>query len=213
MYDLKLIGERIKTTRKEKDMTLDDIAKAVGVARSTIQRYEVGVIVAPKVPVLMAIARVLKVNEKWLMGLSDDKQIRVESNSDDDRVAIPLLGEVAAGMGSYASDNIVGYIFEDKASIGNEDEYAYLKVVGDSMYPEFKAGDLVLVKCQPTVESGSYAIVMVDDELGVVKRVVYTNDFIELQSVNPMYPPRRFEGEDVARIRIFGVVKGMKRIF
>lgn len=212
MYNLKLIGERIKTTRKEKDMTLDDIAKAVGVARSTIQRYEVGVIVAPKIPVLMAIARVLKVNEKWLMGLSDSKDIAVENN-DDDRVAIPLLGEVAAGMGSYASDNIVGYIFEDRASIGNEDEYAYLKVVGDSMYPEFKAGDLVLVRCQPTVESGSYAIVMVDDELGVVKRVIYGNEFIELQSVNPMYPPRRFEGEDVSRIRIFGLVKGMKRIF
>ena len=213
MYNLELIGERIKLTRKEKDMTLDDIAKAVGVARSTIQRYEVGVIVAPKVPVLMAIARVLKVNEKWLMGLSENKEISTESNTDDDRVAIPLLGEVAAGMGSYAADNIVGYIFEDKASLSGEDEYAYLKVVGDSMYPEFKAGDLVLVKCQPTVESGSYAIVMVDDELGVVKRVIYGNEFIELQSVNPMYPPRRFEGEDVSRIRIFGAVKGMKRVF
>lgn len=147
------------------------------------------------------------------MGLSDTKEITAENNNDEDRVAIPLLGEVAAGMGSYASDNIVGYIFEDKASVGSGDEYAYLKVVGDSMYPEFKAGDLVLVKCQPTVESGSYAIVMVDDELGVVKRVIYGNEFIELQSVNPMYPPRRFEGEAVSRIRIFGVVKGMKRVF
>ena len=41
-------------------------------------------------------------------------------------------------------------------------------------------------------EFGSYAVVMVDSELGMVKRVIYGNNFVELQSVNPMYPPKRF---------------------
>ena len=47
MYDLKLIGARIKEVRKEKRMSLDDVAKTVGVAKSTIQRYEAGLISAP----------------------------------------------------------------------------------------------------------------------------------------------------------------------
>ena len=81
------------------------------------------------------------------------------------------------------------------------------------MYPEFKEGDLVFVQVQPSVESGSYAVVTVDDEIGMVKKVVYDKDFVELQSVNPMYPPRRFEQEDVLRVRVFGLVKGMKRVF
>ena len=72
---------------------------------------------------------------------------------------------------------------------------------------------MVFVKCQPSVESGSYAVVMVDSELGMVKRVIYGNNFVELQSVNPMYPPKRFENEDVLRVRVFGLVKGMKRVF
>ncbi len=214
MYNLILIGRRIEDTRKELGMTLDDVAKAVSVARSTIQRYEKGLITSPKIPVLVSIAKALGVNDKWLMGMSDERELAVTAEQEkDDRVPVPLLGEVAAGLGCYAQDNIRGYIFEDRALVGDKDEFSYLKVVGDSMYPEFKEGDLVLVKSQSVVESGSYAVVMVDDELGVVKRVIYGPGFVELQSVNPMYPPRRFEGEEVAKIRIFGLVKGMKRVF
>ena len=34
MYDLGLIGGRIKEIRKEKDMTLEDVAKRIGVANN-----------------------------------------------------------------------------------------------------------------------------------------------------------------------------------
>lgn len=213
MYNLKLIGSRIKEVRKEKNMTLDDVAKTVGVAKSTIQRYEAGLISAPKLPVLVAIANALDVSESWLKGMSDDKTIVKKADINTDRVPIPVLGEVSAGLGKYAADNITGYIMEDKKQMTSDCEYVYLRVVGDSMYPEFKDGDLVFVKCEPSVISGEYAVVMVDNEMGVVKRVVYGDDYIELQSVNPMYPPRRFNGADAEKIRIFGKVKGMKRMF
>ena len=39
---------------------------------------------------------------------------------------------------------------------------------------------------------------MIDEEDGVVKKIVYGPDFIELHSIN-MYPVRRFENEDVTR--------------
>ena len=89
----------------------------------------------------------------------------------------------------------------------------FLRVVGDSMYPLFMEGDLVLVRCQSSVDSGSYAVVMIDEEDGVVKKIVYGPDFIELHSINPMYPVRRFENEDVTRIRVFGLVREIKRKF
>lgn len=211
MYDLKLIGTRIKEIRKEKDMTLEDVAKRIGVAKSTIQRYEAGLIISPKQPVLAAMAKAFNVREEWLCGTSDNKD--EPATFDDGMIPIPVLGEVSAGNGKYATDNVTGYIFEEKESMTDDCEYVYLKVTGDSMYPEFKEGDLVFVKCQSSVDSGSYAVVMVDSELGMVKRVIYGNNFVELQSVNPMYPPRRFENEDVLRVRVFGLVKGMKRVF
>lgn len=213
MYNLKLIGERIKEARKERDMTLDDVARIVGVAKSTIQRYEAGLITSPKLPVLVAIANAIGVGEEWLKGISDIKEASEKKEIVVDRIPIPVLGEVSAGPGKYAQDSITGYIFEDASQLSNDGDYVYLRVSGDSMYPEFKDGDLVLVRCENSVNSGEYAVVMVDGEMGVVKRVVYANDYVELQSVNPMYPPRRFSGADVEKIRIFGKVKGMKRVF
>lgn len=213
MYNLKLIGARIYEARKERNMTLDDVAKAVGVARSTVQRYEAGLITSPKLPVLVAIANAIGVSEDWLKGISNNKVAAEHGEVKNDRIPVPVLGEVSAGPGKYAADNITGYILEDSSQMTSDCEHVYLKVSGDSMYPEFKDGDLVLVRCEASVNSGEYAVVMVDNEMGVVKRVVYGDNYVELQSVNPMYPPRRFTGADVEKIRIFGKVKGMKRSF
>ena len=211
MYNIELIGERIKQVRKELDMTLEDVANKVGVAKSTIQRYEAGLIVSPKEPVLAAIANAFGINEEWIKGISSDKNVQTENNKN--RIPIPVLGRVSAGMGLYADDDVNGYIFEDKDILNEDCDYVYLTVTGDSMYPEFKEGDMVFVECCPQVESGKFAVVMVDAEMGVIKRIIYGENFVELQSVNPMYPPRRFEGEDIQRVRIFGLVKGMKRSF
>ncbi len=213
MYDLRLIGGRIKEIRKERDMTLEDVAKRIGVAKSTIQRYEAGLITSPKQPVLAAMAKAFNISEEWLCGMSDEKEEQNSSISDDTMIPIPMLGNVSAGTGELANDMIIGYIFEDKETMSDGSECVYLKVTGDSMYPEFKEGDWAFVKCQSSVDSGSYAVVMVDSDQGMVKRVVYGKDFVELQSVNPMYPPKRFENEDMMRVRVFGLVKGIKRVF
>ena len=53
-------------------MTLEDIAQAIGVARSTVQRYEADAITKPKLPVVQGIAKVLGVNANWLLGKTDD---------------------------------------------------------------------------------------------------------------------------------------------
>lgn len=65
------IGNRIKYARNLRDVTLDDIAKKVGVAKSTIQRYENGKINSIKLPVVESIAISLNVNPAWIVGKSD----------------------------------------------------------------------------------------------------------------------------------------------
>ncbi len=205
MYDIAELGKRIKQKRKEHDLTLDDIAGRVHVAKSTIQRYEAGKITSPKIPVVREIAKALGVSSSWLLGATEPIYEEAEVSR------IPLLGEVAAGLGAWADNTVIDYIVE--GNVKDSEGYIYLKVTGDSMYPEFHEGDYVLVQCTPTVESGAFAVVIVDNENGVVKKVHYGDNFIELISVNPMYPPRRFEGKEIERIRIFGRVTGLKRDF
>ena len=69
------IGNRIKYARDLRDATLDDIAKKVGVTKSTIQRYEAGKITTIKLPVVEAIAIALKVNPAWVVGKSDEMEL------------------------------------------------------------------------------------------------------------------------------------------
>ena len=122
-------------------------------------------------------------------------------------VQLPIYGNVAAGMGAYADNNIIGYEDIPQEWIRGKDPHVLLRVQGDSMYPIFMEDDLLLVRCQPIVQSGEYAVVLIDGEDGVVKQFVQRNNMIELRSVNPLYPPRRFEGADMERLRIFGLVK------
>ena len=69
------IGNRIKYARDLRNATLDDVAKKVGVTKSTIQRYENGKINTIKIPVVESIAVALNVNPSWIVGKSDDMEL------------------------------------------------------------------------------------------------------------------------------------------
>lgn len=69
--DNKFVGARIKQRRKTLGLTLNDVAQEIGVAKSTIQRYETGAIEKIKLPVIEAIARAIHTNPAWLCGKSE----------------------------------------------------------------------------------------------------------------------------------------------
>ncbi|WP_286471579.1 helix-turn-helix domain-containing protein [Parabacteroides goldsteinii] len=64
----KEIGNRIKLARTRQGKSLQDVAETIGVARSTIQRYESGSISKLKLPVIESIAKTLNVRPDWIIG-------------------------------------------------------------------------------------------------------------------------------------------------
>ena len=124
---------------------------------------------------------------------------------------IPILGTVKAGYDWLAEENIVDYITL-KEDLPNIKEYYALKITGDSMLPLLSEGDLVIVHDQDDVESGQTAVVLINGEEATVKKVVKTNDGIELHSMNPYYPTKKFTYEDMKNIpvKIIGRVKEAK---
>lgn len=62
------INEKIRSLRKQRNMTLEDVAKRVGVSRQTIQRYESGVINNIPYDNIMLLAKVFEVHPGVLMG-------------------------------------------------------------------------------------------------------------------------------------------------
>ena len=75
------IGKRIHNARTLRKYTLDEVAKKIGVAKSTIQRYENGKITKIKLPVIDSIANALAVNPAWLVGKSEEMEIHTSINS------------------------------------------------------------------------------------------------------------------------------------
>ena len=66
------IGQRIRARRKELDLTLQEVADAVGIRNSTVLRYEQGAIKRLKQPVIESIADALHTTPEYLMGWTDD---------------------------------------------------------------------------------------------------------------------------------------------
>jgi len=104
MADIKAIGDRIYTRRKELKLTLQEIADSIGVTKSTIQRYEAGKITTPKLPVIEAIARVLMVNPAWLVGKSEKMEVIPSFASWVATEKLPLLNLSPDGKFEYGDD-------------------------------------------------------------------------------------------------------------
>ena len=69
-----LLGERIKEVRKTNGITQEKLAELIGVSRTAITRWESGE-TNPTVDHLIAVCRVLQINEGALLGHDIDNQL------------------------------------------------------------------------------------------------------------------------------------------
>lgn len=216
------IGERVKELRRKKGLTQDELAELLGYkSKSSVAHIENGRDIPRSM--VVKLAEVLDTTPAYLMGWDgDEKDVTMSVSlrdaipfTPDSMIAFPIIGRVSAGMGSYADpENVVGTMVTDADKIIDGYDYVWLRVDGDSMEPELIDGDHVLVRVQDTAETGDLAVVLVDDENGVVKRIEYEEqNHITLISNNPKYTPRVFVREEMNRIRIFGKVVKMSRSF
>jgi repressor LexA len=98
---------------------------------------------------------------------------------------VPLLGRVQAGELSTAVEDLEGYVPVE--SRFPEDELFALRVRGESMTGAgILPGDLVIVKQQPSAQSGDIVVALVEDE-ATVKRLKVQGMRIELHPENPNY--------------------------
>jgi repressor LexA len=199
----------LKEARKKQGLTQVELAKRCHVSQGTVANWEAGTR-TPDVETISMIATELNVTTDYLAGRERD-QVNVSAVYHDSIRMVPVFESVSAGFGARADEQVIDYCPFLIASESEAEETIAIRVTGDSMSPKIEDGDIIRVHCQDSVDSGSIAVVLLDGEEGLVKRVEYGRDWIELISINPYYPPRRFEGEEVLRIRVVGLVKGVFR--
>lgn len=203
-----LIGERILMRRTQLGMTLDDIANEIGVARSTVQRYEKGNIKKVKLPVIEAIARVLDVDPAWLC-CKTDSMTRSSKFFDGlsplpGFVQKPRLGAIACGKPILAVEEADQY--DSVPDFINCDFTLLCK--GDSMInSRIFDGDVVYIRAQPEVENGEIAAVRIGEEVTLKKVYTYPGR-ISLRASNPMYPDMDYEGDVLTDVEVLGKAVG-----
>lgn len=198
---------RIRKQRIRLGISLQELSRRTGLNKSTLQRYETGQI--DKLPLERAqlIAKGLETSVEYILGLDGGN---IELADADMIYSIPVFDSVSAGFGCYADSRAVEYRPTFIYNPSDAENYLWINVKGDSMSPKIEDGDRILVRRQDSVENGSVAVVMIDDE-AVVKKIKYGKNWVELHSFNPYYPVRRFEKGELMRLRVVGLVKEVSK--
>jgi len=137
-------------------------------------------------------------------GLADAVEIPAR---DAAYVPVPLLGQIAAGLGKFAQQDLEDTYVLPRQLVGDGTLFL-LRVRGDSMInAAITDGDLVVVRQQPKAENGDIVAAMIDGE-ATVKTLQRANGQVWLMPHNPAYAP--IPGKDVT---ILGkVVTVLRRI-
>ncbi len=188
------LKELIKEYKERTGVNDSEIARRVGVTRSTASRWSSGQIRHVSSDVMERLSEMMGYNiEPLLKGMEIS-------------IKIPVLGFVKGGYDLFAEENYLG---EEDASLDERKSGDYfLKVTGDSMKGDgIMDGSLVLVKQTDTVENGKIAVVMVGDEV-TVKRVYVKDKVMILEASNPEVENRYFSGTEVRTlpVRVIGRV-------
>lgn len=193
---------RLKALRSGK-YTQSEIADLLRVGRTTYTKYERGDIQMGE-DVLKQLSNIYGVSIDYIIG---------NEASSESVLRVPVLGTIPAGIPIEAIEDIIDWEEVPADWTRGGKEYFALQVRGDSMYPEYRDGDIIILQKQETCESGDDCAVMVNGDDATFKRVKRNESGIVLQPINPAYDPYIYSNKQIMElpVRIIGVVVELRR--
>ena len=196
----KSMSEKLKELRVSQNLTLEQVGDVVGVGKSTVRKWETGMIANMRRDKIALLAQALHTTPEYLMGWSTD--IEVNNLFKIETKKFPLLGNIACGEPIFADHEFELYV---EAGANIQADFC-LKAKGDSMIgARIYDGDIVFIRKQNMVDDGEIAAVLIGDE-ATLKRVYYDPEagVLSLFAENPQYRTMRFSGSELETIRILG---------
>ena len=189
---------KLKELRKAAGYTQQKLADKMGVSRTTVTMWESGTDCGME-------------NAQRLAKLFDvpvDALISSAPHVSPGAVRVPVYGTIPAGVPMEAIEDIIDYEEIPQEWTRGGREFFGLRIKGDSMYPRYEDGDVIIFKRQDTCENGQDCAVMVNGDDATFKRVKLSDRAVVLVSLNPNYEPMIYAPNDV---RIIGVVYELRR--
>lgn len=217
MLTQKELGTYLKELRKSKNLSLRKVDELTDITYSHLNMIENGIRrVTPAL--LKNLATLYNVDyldlyEKagYIDLIEDDKKSKIDSKPKGMR--IPVLGSIPAGIPMEMIEDIVDWEDISEEMLKGGKQYFALKIKGDSMFPEYLNGDVIIVLKQDDCENGQDCVVAVNGDDATFKRVFKADNGITLQPLNNSYMPMFYSNDDVLNkpVKILGVVKEIRR--
>nr|DAN72248.1 MAG TPA: Repressor protein CI [Caudoviricetes sp.] len=226
-------GSRIESLRANKGISQLELAKMLGYkSDSTISKWESGASI-PTGTKIVKLAQVLGTSTDYILygvkkpAISDIQSIYDDLNDINKKKVVDLAlalrdkqnrkpiqmttvfitGFVSAGNGVMQDDYVDAEITIPSNEVPDEFD-SIAKVIGESMSPKIKDGDLLFIKHTPQVENNDIAIFQVNGE-NYVKQLK-SNGTPYLKSLNPDYDNVYLSEND--DIRTIGEVVDIYRV-
>jgi len=193
-----------------------ELAQALRINRSAITQARKKNTIPDKW--LLQLFRLFGLNPDWLEKGIGQTYLNHSYQSNTEFIDIPkVTARLSAGGGSFEVDsNIIGYYSFRSDWLnkkGAPDKMVLMDIFGDSMEPELKDGDTVLIdESQKNVIAGAVYALGVDDTI-MVKRVEKHPHKLVLLSTNRDYSPVYLQNDDLNNVRVIGKVIWVGREF
>lgn len=146
--------------------------------------------------------------------LAEHYGIQVSDLIAENKILVPVYGEVKAGYNAYSNEDIIGWE-EITPDISSKGEIFGLRVKGDSMSPTINEDDTVLILHQNTADSGNIVIACISHTTTTIKELQRSPQGVMLIPHNRTYSPVFFSNQEIenGEIIIMGVVVESRRRF
>lgn len=179
-------GDYIKRKRLEKGLTLEELGEKVGVGKSTVRKWENGMIKNLKRDKISLLAKALDVSPLSFLDIPDE-QIYEKTNLP--YRYIPLYGPICCGNGGFNDDNILEYIPVPSAGLADHKDYFCQYAVGDSMLEKIEEGDLLVFEKCSIPEINGIGCFCIDENTSTCKKYVISGGIHMLMPLNSKYDP------------------------
>jgi len=199
--------QNIRKLRQSQKISQDKLSKILNVHQTAVSQWESGRTL-PDMETAYKMAEYFNVSVNVIF----DKEELYFSKPKLKGIKVPVLGSVAAGIPIEALEDIIDYeeITEEMYRMG---KIVGLKIRGDSMEPDFRNGDIVMVLIQNYIENGEIAIVFVNGDEATCKKIKKTPQGVYLIPLNSTYEPFFFNNREIEElpVTIWGKVIELRR--
>ena len=208
---MKSIQSRIKEARKAKDLSITDVAMAVGVSPQAARLWEDEHGTLPRPERMSRLAQVLSVTNAWLLfgeetPLAGGIIEQGESDVSDTHRSIPMYDVELFLSNEKCNAKWLLMKNEDPILIPknivlqrklNVNQLRALKIQGDSMSPSLDNSDIVIIDISDThfIDGEIYAIIY--NGVFGIKKLQQTEKGISIINVNPLYSSMCVKNEDI----------------